>query len=109
MVQAILDWFAHRWNAFIDFMWRLILSIYDMLKDFFYWIIEELFLIGNTILDSIAYLFDGLSITQYFSMIPPETTHMLNVIGFSEAMGMIVTSLGIRLILQLIPFVRWGS
>lgn len=109
MVSAILDWFAHRWNAFVDFMWRLILSIFDMLKDFFFWIIEQLFMIANTILGGVGYLFDGLSIAQYFSMIPPETVYMLNISGFSEAMGMIITSLGIRAILQLIPFVRWGS
>ena len=109
MVKAILDWFANRWNDMIDFVWRIVLSIYDMLKDFFMWIIESLMTIGIVLLDSVGFLLEGLDIAKYFTMLPSETLYMLQITGFSEAMGMIVTCLGIRFLLQTIPFVRWGS
>ncbi len=105
----MIDWLAGRWNAFIDFMWRLVLSIYDMLKDFFFWMIEQLMSVGVYILDAMGYMFNGLDVAQYFSAIPPETSHMLLITGFSEALGMVTTFLGIRIIIQMIPFVRWGS
>lgn len=105
----MLDWFANRWNDLIDFLWRLVLSLYDMLKDFFMWVIESLMDIGIYILDGVGSLLDGLNIAQYFTALPPETIYMLKITGFSEAMGMIVVCLGIRFTIQMIPFVRWGS
>jgi len=105
----MLDWFANRWNDFIDFMWRLVLSLFDMLKDFFIWIMDGLMTIGLTMLDGVGALMSGLDIAQYMSFIPPETSYMLTQIGFSQALGMIVTCLSVRFILQTIPFVRWGS
>ena len=105
----MLDWFANRWNDGIDYLWRLVLSIYDMLKDFFMWIMESLLDVGLVFLDSAGSLLNGLDIAQYISLLPPETTYMLKITGFSEAMGMIITCIGIRFVIQMIPFVRWGS
>lgn len=105
----MLDWFANRWNDFIDFTWRLVLSIYDLLKDFFIWLMEQLTNVGLLVLDSLSGLLSGLDVTSYWSGIPPETAYFLNQIGLSQALGMIITALGIRIILQLIPFTRLGS
>lgn len=105
----MLDWFAQRWNDFIDFMWRLMLTLFDILKDFFYWIFDEILSFCILVLDGMGSLLDGLSVAQYFSALPPETVAILSQIGLSEAMGMVITSLTIRFFLQVIPFVRWGS
>jgi hypothetical protein len=80
-----------------------------MLKDLFYFIIESLLTVGVVILDGVGLLLDGLDVTQYFSLLPPETSHMLSQIGLSQALGMVVTCLAVRFTLQMIPFVRWGS
>jgi hypothetical protein len=105
----MLDWLASRFNDFVDFMWRLVLSLFDMLKDFFIWIMEQLSNVGLLLLDSVGSMLSGLDISSYWGLIPPETAYFLNVIGISQAVGMIVTCLGIRFLLQIIPFVRWGS
>lgn len=105
----MLDWLASRFNDFVDFMWRLVLSLFDMLKDFFIWIMEQLINIGLLLLDSVGLMLEGLDIASYWGLIPPETAYFLNAIGISQAVGMIVTCLGIRFLLQIIPFVRWGS
>lgn len=105
----MLNWFANRWNDFIDFLWRLVLSVYDMLKDFFIWVMEQLTNVGILVLNSIAGLLSGLDVVSYWSALPPETAYFLNMIGLSQALGMIITAIGIRLILQLIPFTRLGS
>lgn len=105
----MLDWFANRWNDFIDFLWRLVLSVFDMLKDFFFFIMESLLDVAVAMLDGVGALMNGLDVAQYISALPPETSHMLSQIGLSQAMGMVVTCIGVRFILQTIPFVRWGS
>ncbi len=105
----MLDWLADTWNAFVDFMWQIVLSFLGLLKDFFIWIMDSLMDLVIVALDGLAVTMDGLSVTQYFSAIPPETAYIINIVGLSEAMGMIIISLTVRMILQLIPFVRFGS
>jgi len=105
----VLDWLAETYNAFIDFLYRLLLSLMDMLKDLFIWMLEQLMNVGKLLLDGVGSLMSGLDIAQYFAMIPPETGYYLNLLGVSQAMGMIATCLSIRFLLQIIPFVRWGS
>ena len=105
----MLDWFAARWNDLVDFLYSLLLSLLDMLKDLFYWIMEQLLSFGALILSGIGSLMSGLNISQYMGFLPPETIHIISIIGLGEAMGMIVTCLMVRFFLQLIPFVRWGS
>jgi len=105
----MLDWFAQRWNALVDFLYSLVLSLLDILKDLFYFIIESLFALVLLMLDGLGALFSGLNVTQYISAIPPGTAHIMSSIGLAEAMGMIVVCITIRIGLQLIPFVRLGS
>lgn len=105
----MLDWLANRWNDLVDFLWQLVLSLFDMLKDFFIWIMETLLDVAIVMLDGVGFMMDGLDIAQYISALPPETSYMLSQIGLSQAMGMIITCISIRFILQTIPFVRWGS
>lgn len=105
----MLDWLAARWNDFIDFIYRIFLSVVDFLRDFLFFVLDTLFSIVVFFLDSLLDLFQGLNPLQYFSAIPPETQYYMQICGFNDAISMIVTSLIIRFFLQLIPFVRLGS
>lgn len=105
----MLAWLASRFNDIVDFFWRLVLSVFDMLKDLFYFIMDAVLTVGVTILDGLGLLMSGLDIAPFFTALPPETLSIMTQIGISQALGMIVTCLGIRFILQMIPFVRWGS
>ena len=105
----MLDWFAARWNDFVDFSYSLLLSAFVMLKDFFYWVMEQLLSFGLILLDTVGSLMSGLDVAQYMKFLPPETIHVISIIGLGEAMGMIITCLTVRFFLQIIPFVRWGS
>lgn len=49
------------------------------------------------------------TLAPFISPLPPEVTQILSAIGFPEATAMIGIALFIRLLLQLIPFVRLGS
>lgn len=105
----MLDWFVSAYNDFVDFLYALLLTLGDMFKDLFLWFLEQLLEVGEMLLSGVGDMLSGLDIASYFSAIPSETAYILNAIGLSQALGMIVTSLGIRFLLQMIPFVRWGS
>ena len=105
----MLDFLANRWNDLIDFLYRLLLTWVEFQKDILLWILDQLMTVAVAIVDGMGHLFAGLDVAQYWSLIPPETAYFLNLIGLSQAVGMIITCLGIRFILQMIPLVRWGS
>lgn len=108
-MQGIWDWAAKKWDDFVDFLYRLMLTLFDFLKDFLWWCLENLMLVAVSLLKSLDDLFGSLSPLQYIDSIPPEMGYFLNAIGFNQSIGMVVAALSIRFVLQLIPFVRLGS
>lgn len=105
----MLNWFAQKWNELIDYLYQIFTSAVAFLKDFLWWVLDMLYGAVIMILDGLGALFDGLNPLQYISAIPPETQYYMQICGFNESMSMIVTALIIRMLLQLIPFVRLGS
>jgi hypothetical protein len=105
----MLDWLAQKWNMFVDYLYQIFKSAVDFFRDFFWWMLDNLFGAVIVILDGMRSLFEGLNPLQYVSSIPPETQYYMNVCGINDALSLITTSLIIRMTLQLIPFVRLGS
>ena len=105
----MLDWFSKKWQQFVDYLYLIFDSAVLFLKDFLWWILDNLFGAVIFILDGMRNLFEGLNPLQYLSMIPPETQYYMSICGINDALSMIVGSLIIRMLLQLIPFVRLGS
>lgn len=97
------------WNLFIDFMYSLLLSLITMLKDLCMWLFEQLFSLAISILETFASALETLDFTKYISGLPSEVLQVLGLLGISTATQMIITAILIRLGLQLIPFVRFGS
>lgn len=99
--------------AFLDeirnFSWMLLLSLGDMLKDLGCLAFEASMDLSISILNGMGSLFAGLNIAQYFSSLPTEVLYFANICSIGQCMTMIITSISIRLILQLIPFTRLGS
>jgi hypothetical protein len=42
-------------------------------------------------------------------LIPAEYTWMLGATGMSQALTIVAGAMGVRFLLQTVPFVRWGS
>ena len=103
------EWLGQKWNDLVDYLYRLVLTVFDFLKDFLWWVLEQLMLVAVNLLDTLDDLFASLSPLQYIDAIPDGMAWMLNEIGFNQSIGMIVAAISIRFILQLIPFVRLGS
>jgi hypothetical protein len=103
------DNFLGWWQAIVDFFYSLLLTVFDFLKDFLFWVLDTLMGGAIGLLDLSGEAFTGLNPLSYISSIPDETKAVMAMTGFNEAMSIIVAAIGIRFILQLIPFVRWGS
>lgn len=107
------------WQDFVDFLYSLfialfqklesvVFTIFDMLKDFFFWLVDTLLTFAISLLNAISFPVTW-NPSQYISALPPEVKNMLGLIGLQEAFSIIVSAILIRLALQLIPFVRLGS
>lgn len=107
--MGLLDWLAETWNEFKIFLWSIVLSIFEMYKDLFIFLFEQFLNLAHLALNGMDSYFDGLNISAYTSLIPPDVSWFLGQIGLTQALTMIVTAITIRILLQLIPFTRLGS
>lgn len=83
-------------------------ALWDILRDVPAWILDELMQLATTAITAIdVSAFSSLG--QWWSGLPSEIMNMLGLLGFGEAMGIIVAAILVRMALQLIPFVRLGS
>lgn len=108
-MEWLTAWFESVWNSFERWGKSLLLTVYEAFKDIIFLFFELLLEILSAILNGLGSLFDAIDLTQYISAIPPEASNIMGLIGVGQAMSMIIAAIGIRIVLQLIPFVRLGS
>lgn len=102
-----VDMFTDIYRAITNFLYRLVISFVDMLKDLFFWIFETVTDVLLSIISSVFALFSPIEIPTSF--IPPNVSWVFSQIGLPNCLLIIVTALIVRMMLQLIPFVRLGS
>ena len=73
------------------------------------WLFEQFMDLSIMILNSLGFDFDALNVTKYMTVLPQETINMMGLIGIGQAMAIIIGAIGVRIVLQLIPFTRLGS
>lgn len=115
-MQALIDRVKALWDVitgFFPWLYNVIKAIFQalwvMLGDFFLWIFESILDLVKTIIQSIPVNASTFDASSYLSGAGADLMNMLGAIRVPEAIGLIITALGIRLLLQLIPFTRLGS
>lgn len=83
-------------------------TLWDILKDFFLWVVDETMGLAVSLLN-VAFAGFDFNPGDYIDALPDEVTNILGLIGLGEATTIIMAAIMIRLLLQLIPFVRLGS
>lgn len=78
-------------------------------KDLACWILESVLKLVVYILNSTSINFDVFNPGTYIASMPADLTNMLSLIGLPDAIAIIVAAIGIKVLLQLIPFTRLGS
>lgn len=104
-----MDWLIGIIQQLLDAIASLFMSLLELMKDAVYFLFDLIMTVVDSIILSAIALFEPIDIGQYMSGFPPEAAWVLGQIGMPQALGMIVSSIGIRILLQLIPFTRLGS
>ncbi|WP_032827041.1 MULTISPECIES: DUF2523 family protein [unclassified Pseudoalteromonas] len=105
----MLDWFANTWNELKTFLYSLVLTVQDIMKDIGIFFFESFMDISLLAIDGLDSFFAGLDVASHINGLPSGVTYYASALGLSQAMGMIIIAITIRMLLQLIPFVRLGS
>lgn len=108
-MDDIFVWFKSVWEGFVDFLYRLLLTVFDFAKDFLWWILDSLFSAIVLVLDSVSLSLNKFSPLTYIDGIPESTKYFMVAVGFNECMGMLVAAISIRILLRMIPFIRLGG
>ena len=99
-ITAVLEWF-------VQLVIAVFVAVWDLIKDAFSWLFEEMLSVSaSAIKDIDTSGIDGL--TSYGGL-PGEVMNILGLLGVGQAIAIITAAIGIRFMLQLIPFVRLGS
>ncbi|MGD1438790.1 DUF2523 family protein [Vibrio harveyi] len=104
-----MEWLVDLFNKLLEFLYQLLLTLFDMLKDIFLWIVEQVMNAVNMVLPSVFALFAPVDMSQYMTIIPPTVAWVFAAVGVPQCLSIILAAITIRLLLQLIPFTRLGS
>ena len=100
-IAAALAWIGSLFVAVFVALW-------DLLRDALTWPFEQLMTLVQTAVAAIDV--SGFSAAAInLGTVPAEMFNLLAILGVGTALGMIVAAIGVRLVLQLIPFTRLGS
>lgn len=97
-----LDWLGVQFQS-------LMLTLWDVLKDFLLLIVDLFMDLGIVILNGFASVIELSDLSQYITGMPPEVQTVFANTGLGTAVGMVMLAGTTRLLMQLIPFVRLGS
>lgn len=100
-IAAVVAWFGELAVAVFDAAW-------DFVRDAACWPFEQLLdvivsalsEVDTSAIDDKIFVWDGL---------PAEIINVLGLLGVGQASLIVVAAIGIRIVLQLIPFTRLGS
>lgn len=108
VINAVYNFIVGFPQWIIDQIVKVITSFLLMLKDLVCWVLEQFL----SLVTSAIGQFDMSGISEHlgaFGAVPAEMVNILGLVGAGECLGIIAAALIIRMVLQLIPFVRLGS
>lgn len=101
-------------NIFPFFDWipeafkGIMLDLWEIVSDAFVFVIGQL--LDLAIGAATAVNLQGLpSVATAWAGLPSGVVEVLSAIGLTQALSIVVAAIGVRLVLQLIPFTRLGS
>lgn len=104
-----MDWLVDLFNKLLVFLYQLLVSLFNMLKDLFFWALEQVMEMVNMLLSGVFALFAPVDMSQYMTSIPPTVSWVMAAVGLPQCLSIILAAITVRLMLQLIPFTRLGS
>lgn len=103
------DWILELYNGLLDGLYRLYLSIKDVIMDIPLWVVDQILGAVSLILDSVLSLLEPIDLSSYLHVDNSQVAWTLSMIGLPQCLGVISSCILVRILLQLIPFTRLGS
>ena len=108
----MFDWLKQKLNDIVQWFSDLAVEVFkaawDFLKDGICWCFEQVLGVAVSAANSIDV--SGMQDWgQSWGTLPGDILNVMGLLGVGTASGIIITAVLIRLLLQLIPFVRLGS
>lgn len=100
-LEQVMDWI---WGKLTDW----VKAVWDIVTDAAAWFFEQLFGVIIWLLEQLD-LTPVLQAVSAWGELPSEIINILGLLGIGTAAGIMTAAIVIRLLLQLIPFVRLGS
>lgn len=111
-MQSFLNWIASAFQALFKWLGDALVAVFksawDFLGDGVCWVLDQLLGIAVSAANGLD-LSALQSHASDWSIMPPEIVNVMQLSGLAVAIPIIISAIGIRLVLQLIPFVRLGS
>ena len=98
---ALVEWFGKLFVAVFKAAW-------DFIRDALTWPIEQLLDVAKSALEAIDVSGITTNLNAWGSL-PSEVSNILGLLGAGTAINIIASAIAVRLVLQLIPFVRLGT
>lgn len=105
----IQDWLGIFPDWLVNVFATLFSALVSMLKDVVLWVFEQVLDLIIYILDGFEFDFSVFNPAQYIGGMPADVVNVVGLIRVPEAVAIILAAIGIKVILQLIPFTRLGG
>ena len=93
-------------DSFFGMLGAMLYDIWDILRDLFFLIVEEILSVGGWVMEFINSRFPELDLAPFWSMATPTLIHFLDYLDFGICIGIVVSALSIRFIMNFIPFIK---
>lgn len=103
-----MDWITDAINKILEFFYALFRALIDALKDIAGFVFDQLLTVVNKLLESILASLSAIPMPDNLPL-PAGVSWVLSQIGVPQMLVIVSSALIIRVLLQLIPFVRLGS
>lgn len=100
-VAAVIKWFS-------DLFVSVFVALWDVVKDGFSWLFDQVLQVAVSAVNGLDVSALS-SVSMQAGSLPGEILNILQLIGVGTAVSIITAAIGIRLLLQLVPFTRLGS
>ncbi|WP_260261721.1 VSK receptor [Vibrio intestinalis] len=103
-----MGWITDLVNKIMEFFYSLFLSLIDAIKDIVAYVFDQFLSVTNALVDGVIVSLSAIPMPETLPL-PSGVSWVMSQIGVPQMLVMVSASLVVRLLLQLIPFVRLGS
>jgi len=100
------EWFDYLIDSIFNIVAHVMLDIREIFWDFFFFILEKILDFSGWLSNYVLSTLPDFDASSYWASVPADVIALLNFMKFGECMAIIIGAIGVRFILNLIPFIR---